>query len=445
VVDAIGGSAVDNFTASVVSNENQLARQPQLIAHNQTLMPYASNAVDYKLIVVNPTKSVPMESLGTAARAFLRPSDGHRRRSGIRPAILIWLGLTTIFLALPTQLLAQQRSFSSLIDRSVSIAPGISAFSGRQQSAQQMPGTISGTVLDPTGAAIAGALVTLRRGDQSLAKNTQSDNDGQFSFDNVSPGPFTVAIASPGFAAQSSSGALQPGEIFVVPPVKLAIATEVTEVRVSPSLVEMAEEEIKIEEKQRVLGFIPNFYVTYIPNAAPLNTKQKFQLAWRSTIDPVTFLLIGGTAGVQQAVNDFSGFGQGAQGYGKRYGAAYANLVTGTYIGSAILPSILKQDPRYFYKGTGTARERVLYAMANAVICKGDNGRWQPNYSGILGSLAAGGISNTYYPSQNRDGLTLTFENTLIGIGTTAAINVIQEFVIPKLTPNLPIRQVAKP
>jgi Carboxypeptidase regulatory-like domain len=308
-----------------------------------------------------------------------------------------------------------------------------------------MPGTVSGTVLDPAGEAIAGARVTLTRGEQTGTQNSKTDGDGQFLFESVTPGPFTLAITAPGFAVLSVSGNLRPGEIFVMPPVKLAIATEVTEVRVSPSLVEVAEEEIKIEEKQRVLGFIPNFYVTYIPDAAPLNTKQKFQLAWRSTVDPVTFLLIAGTAGVQQADNDFSGFGQGAQGYGKRYGAAYANLVTGTFIGSFMLPAILKQDPRYFYKGTGTVRERVLYAIANAVICKGDNGHWQPNYSGILGSLAAGGISNTYYPSKNRDGLALTFENTLIGIGTTAAINVIQEFVIPKLTPNLPIHQAAKP
>lgn len=231
----------------------------------------------------------------------------------------------------------------------------------------------------------------------------------------------------------------------MVPQIVLTIATAVTEVRVALSPVELAEEEIKIQEKQRVFGVIPNFYVTYIPDAVPLSSKQKFKLAWRSTIDPVNFVLIGGIAGVQQWQNDYSGYGQGAQGYAKRYGAAYGNLVTSTFIGAAILPSLLKQDPRYFYKGTGTVRERLMYAIANAVICKGDNGRWQPNYSSILGSLAAGGISNLYYPSQNRDGTVLTFENTLIGIGTSAAVNVIQEFIIPKFTPNFPNRQAAKP
>jgi hypothetical protein len=113
-------------------------------------------------------------------------------------------------------------------------------------------------------------------------------------------------------------------------------------------------------------------------------------------------------------------------------------MVTSTLIGSAILPSLLKQDPRYFYRGTGSKRSRLLYAIANSVICKGDNGHWQANYSAILGGLAAGGISNLYYPAKDREGAELTFENALIGIGATAAANVLQEFVIRKFTSNAP-------
>src|SRR5262249_25891874 len=156
---------------------------------------------------------------------------------------------------------------------------------------------------------------------------------------------------------------------------------------------EVAQIEVKDEEKQRVFGVIPNFYVSYVPNAAPLSTRQKFELAWKTTIDPFTFGVVGAVAGVQHAQNDFSGYGQGAQGYAKRYGATYADVVVGTFLGSAGLPSLLKQDPRYFFKGTGTVHSRLSYALANAVVCKGDNGRWQPNYSSILGNLAAGGIS----------------------------------------------------
>ena len=114
-------------------------------------------------------------------------------------------------------------------------------------------------------------------------------------------------------------------------------------------------------------------------------------------------------------------------------------------IGGAILPSLLKQDPRYFYKGTGTTRSRILYAIANSVICKGDNGRWQANYSGILGSLAAGGISNIYYPASNREGASLTFEEALLGIAGGAAQNLFQEFLVRKLTPKLASYQSQKP
>jgi hypothetical protein len=175
-----------------------------------------------------------------------------------------------------------------------------------------------------------------------------------------------------------------------------------------------------------------------------MTPKQKFELAWKTTVDPVTFGIVGAIAGVQQAQNSFSGYGQGAQGYAKRYGSTYANLVAGTFIGSAILPSLFKQDPRYFYKGSGSKRSRILYAIANSVICKGDNGHWQTNYSNILGSLAAGALSNLYYPSQNRNGPALTFENTAIGIGATAAANLVEEFLMRKLTSNVS-RDRAKP
>jgi hypothetical protein len=310
-----------------------------------------------------------------------------------------------------------------------------------QQAAQQLPGNINGTVVDPSGAAVAGAQVILTRDDKSPKQEVLSGDDGQFSFANVAPGPFQITVSSELFTTQKVSANLHPGEYLTVPQIVFGLATEVTQVQVSVPRFEVAEEEIKIEEKQRIFGVIPNFYVSYIPNAAPLTSKQKFQLAWRSTIDPVNFVITGAIAGVQQANNTFSGYGQGAQGYAKRYGASYADFVSGTFLGSAILPSLLKQDPRYFYKGSGSVRSRVLYAIANSVICKGDNGHWQANYSGILGSLASGGISNLYYPAQSRDGATLTVENTLIGIGETAATNLLQEFVIRKLTPNLPHQQ----
>jgi hypothetical protein len=315
---------------------------------------------------------------------------------------------------------------------------------GAQLPDSPVPGTIHGTVVDPNGTAVAGARVKLTRQDQSPSQEVQAGDDGQYTFASVAPGPFQLSFTAESFAAKIFSGVLHPGENAVVPRITLALTTEVTEVRVELSPIEIAQEQIKDEEKQRVLGFIPNFYVTYVPNAAPLNTRQKFELAWKSTLDPVTFGITGAIAGIQQATNQFSGYGQGAEGYAKRYGASYADVVTNTFIGGAILPSLLKQYPRYFYKGTGTIRSRVLYAIANSVICKGDNGHWQANYSAILGGLAAGGISNLYYPANDR-GAGLTFENAAIGIGATAAANILQEFVIRKLSPHVPNNAAATP
>jgi hypothetical protein len=308
-----------------------------------------------------------------------------------------------------------------------------------------MVGSISGTVVDPSGAAVAGARVRLTRQAQPTNQEALSGDDGQFSLSSIPPGPFQLTITAEGFSTQVLAGTLHSGEMYTAPQIALAVATNTTEVRVGLPRAELAEVQIKEQEKQRVLGFIPNFYVSYIPNAVPLNSKQKFELAWRTTVDPVTFVLTGAIAGVEQAQNDFSGYGQGAQGYGKRFGAAYADLVAATFIGSAILPSLLKQDPRYFYKGTGSTRSRILYAVANSVICKGDNGHWQANYSNILGEVAAGGISTLYYPANGRNGAELTFENAAIGIGETAAANLLQEFLLRKWTPKAPNPAPAKP
>jgi hypothetical protein len=309
---------------------------------------------------------------------------------------------------------------------------------GGEQPDPAAAGTINGTVVDRSGAIVTGARVALAPVDRAPNPEALSGTDGEFFFPRVVPGPFKLTITSAGFAAKTVSGILHPGEIQTIPQIALDVASALTEVNVGVSRVEIAEEQIKVEEGQRVLGIVPNFYVSYIPNAAPLTSKQKFKLAARSVVDPFTFLVVAASAGVEQAQDHFFEYGQGAQGYAKRFGANYGDALSGTFIGGAILPSLLKQDPRYFYKGTGSTQSRFLYAIANSVICKGDNGRWQPGYSSILGSIAAGGISNLYYPADDRNGAELTFENAAIGIGSTAVINVLQEFVMRRLTPKAP-------
>jgi len=309
-----------------------------------------------------------------------------------------------------------------------------------------LPGSISGTVIDATGAVVVGAQVTLTRAEQSAPQEVVSGGNGQFFFGNLLPGTFQIKVTASGFAPRTFSGMLRSGEVYFVPPSTLVPAASQTEIQVtaSASRVEVAEAQIKAQEKQRVLGFVPNFYVSYIADAAPLTSKQKFKLAWKSTIDPVTFALTGVQAGVQQARNDYSAYGQGVEGYAKRFGAAYADGASGTFIGGAILPSLFKQDPRYFYKGTGSTGSRILYAISRSVIAKGDNQRWQPNYSAILGSIASGAVSNLYYPDKDR-GTALVFENALIGTGENAVVNLFQEFVIRHFTPHLPKRDPSHP
>jgi hypothetical protein len=306
------------------------------------------------------------------------------------------------------------------------------------QHDQQTLGNISGSVVDQNGNFVFSARVRLARAGQA-DQEVVSDRNGRFLFAGVPVGPFQVTILAEGFATQARFGVLHSGEALELPQISLPIGATTSEVQVSVTRYELAEEQVKVEETQRVLGIIPNFYITYDHHALPLSTKQKFELAWKSNVDPVTFAASGVIAGVEQARNSYGGYGQGAQGYAKRYGASYADGFIGNMVGGAILPSLLKQDPRYFYKGTGSTRSRIVYALANAVVCKGDNGHWQADYSGILGSLAAGGISNLYYPASNRDGARLTFENTALGIAASGVANLLQEFLIRRLTPHVQV------
>jgi hypothetical protein len=265
-----------------------------------------------------------------------------------------------------------------------------------------------------------------------------SDSDGGFSIAIPGPGTFRLAVDAHGFALYQTSGQAEEHKDLILPDIHLTVAAVSTEVQVAADSNKTAMEQVHAEERQRILGIVPNYYVSYNLDTAPLRPKQKFELAWRFTSDPASFGIVGIIAGVRQVNNSISGYGPGAAGYGKRYAAAYGDFLTGTFLSNAILPSLLKQDPRYFYKGTGPKRSRILYAIANSVICKGDNGRWQANYSNILGNLASGGISNAYYPAKDRNGAALTFENAGIGIGATAAANLAQEFLFKRLTPRLP-------
>ena len=298
--------------------------------------------------------------------------------------------------------------------------------------AAEKPGSIIGTILDQSGSVAVGAVVRLTSEYKSLSREVVSGDNGEFAFSNVPPGHFQLLVNATGFGDRAFSGELAPGQTYLVPSIVLSIPTVVTDVRVAVDPVEVATEEVKEEEHQRVLGFIPNFYVTYHPDASPLTTKLKFQLAWKSSTDPVTILGTAFLAGLQQAGGQYSEFGGGAQGYGKRLGAAYADVFASTFLSGAVFPSLLKQDPRYFYKGTGSTRSRIWRAMSNSIICKGDNGRWQVNYSNIAGSFGGAAISSTYYPTKNQGAVILA--NGFVRLGESSLAGIVQEFVARKLT-----------
>ena len=199
-----------------------------------------------------------------------------------------------------------------------------------------------------------------------------------------------------------------------------------------------SDEVLKREEKQRAFGVMPMFQaVNRSATIPPLRPKQKFQLMVKSTTDPFVFALVGVIAGIGQARNTNTGtkvvtnadgtqstvrwgFGQGASGYFKRLGAGYADTADGNFWGNAVLPVLLKEDPRYYRMGTGSFSRRFLYSAETAVWCRRDNGKWGPNYANVAGNFISGGISNLYYPDEDTG-----FEKTVIGALTVTAEGVI--------------------
>ena len=320
-------------------------------------------------------------------------------------------------------------------------APGRAQSASPQESAANQntesqpaakPGNILGTVLDQTGTVAPGATVRITTEDNSFSRQMVSGNNGQFSFSSVPPGPFKIVVNAEGFGDQTFTGELASGQTLIVPPLVIAIATVVTDVKVAVDPVEVATEEVKEELHQRVFGFIPNFYVTYNREAAPLTTKLKFRLAFKSSTDPVTIAGTAFLAGLEQAGDQYSEFGQGMEGYGKRLGAGYADVVASTFLSGAIFPTLLHQDPRYYFQGTGGTRSRILHAVENSVRCKGDNGKWQVNYSNILGAFGGAAVSSYLYPTKNR--ATFTLSAGLIRMGESSLAGFVQEFVVPKIS-----------
>lgn len=311
-----------------------------------------------------------------------------------------------------------------------------SAESVVQSPAADGSGSILATVLDVNGGGVPGAQISLTNINTLQRYTLLSGENGEFAFTGVPPGTYLIAVEVKGFEPYASAEfPISTGQVYDMPRIQLSIAPQKQVIVVRPTEV-IAQMQMKAEEEQRLVGVLPNFYTSYVWDAAPLTTKQKFSLTKRDIFDPGYLLGVGVAAGAEQANNSFAGYGQGAAGYGKRFAAGLGNRLIGDFMSHAVFPSIFHQDPRYFYQGSGSVNSRFIHALSWAVIARSDSGHSMPNYSYLLGDLTAAALSNLYYPRADR-GADLTFTNFAIEVAGRAGEGVIREFVKKHLTRNV--------
>jgi hypothetical protein len=317
---------------------------------------------------------------------------------------------------------------------SPALALSIPVLAQNSQISSRQIATIIGTVTDVNGDTVPNAAVVLKGSDTHDERTVTTTENGFFQFKELQPGiQYQISITAKDFADWTSPAiTLEPGQFKIMAGIQLRIETERTEVEVQYDPVEAATEQFKAEEHQRVFGVIPNFYVAYDPNGEPLTAKMKFKLAFKVSTDPVTAAGTFLVAGAKQAGNS-PNYGQGWRAFGERVGAVSADGFSDIMIGGAILPSLLHQDPRYFYQGTGTTGSRIRHAILSPFIAKNDNRTWGPNYSSLGGDLASSALANLYYPHSNR-GAGLVFGNFAIGTAERIGASLAQEFLIGKFT-----------
>jgi hypothetical protein len=270
-------------------------------------------------------------------------------------------------------------------------------------------------VLDVSGGTVPGAEVSLAHEDGTQLYTMVSEANGEFNFTKIAAGSYLVMVNARGFAPFTSAEFVVTVQLaYEVPDVSLSVAIASIEVTVRPTDL-IAAEQIKAEEKQRLIGVIPNFYTSYIYDAAPLTSKQKFSLAARGTFDPVSMIGVGFAAGLEQANNSYPGYGQGAAGYGKRFAAKFVDGRTSDFLTHVVFPSLFHQDPRYYYQGSGSFKSRFIHAVGSAFVTRSDSGRTVPNYSFLIGDMCSATLSSLYYPPANR-GVSLVFNRAAVGL-----------------------------
>jgi hypothetical protein len=326
-----------------------------------------------------------------------------------------------LFCILPASALAQQQPAAREISTRT-LPDALLPNSGLEGSA-----SVWGTVLDTSGASVSGAEVSLMHQDGTELHTMMSGPNGEFNFTQIPAGSYLVIVNAKDFATFTSAEfVVARRQICEVPDVSLTVATANLAVTVHPTEF-IAAEQIRAAEKQRLMGVIPNFYTSYTFDAAPLTAKQKFLFAVHGTFDPVSMVGVAFGAGIEQATNAYAGYGQGAAGYGKRFAAKFADGRSSDFLTHAVFPSLLHQDPRYYYLGSGSVKARLMHAVGSAFFTRTDNGLTAPNYSYFLGDFGSAALSNLYYPRANR-GAGLVLSNAAVGLAGRIGGNILREF-----------------
>ena len=329
----------------------------------------------------------------------------------------------------------------------VALALAVGLVSGHDARAQRLPdapsamveqsaglalGSVSGVVKDIGGTPVGDATVKLA-GAAGAAREAVTDDAGAFRLDALPAGAYTVTVSAEGLENGSVTVTLAEGERKALPVFLLPVATVKSEVT-AVSQKQMADIQIAEEEKQRLFGILPNFYVAYDEDTVPLDTGQKYKLAVRTAIDWTVFVSVAVTSGIQQGVGTPHEWNQNLTGYGQRFGANLAGTEVGIFLEGAVLPGVFHQDPRYFYKGKGTVRSRVWWALKQTVEQRGDNGRWQPGYANITGDVASSAVTTELFPQNNINWGKTVGVNLGLALVGDAIGNVLEEFVFNHVT-----------
>ena len=359
-------------------------------------------------------------------------------KNALRKALCLRLhaalaGVSLLLCVVPASALAQQpASARAVSDRLLPDAPLpnsglVPKDPARRPISSEGSASVLGIVLDVSGASVSGAQVNLMHEDGTELRTMASEADGGFNFTKIPAGSYLVIVNAKDFATFTSAEfAIAEQQIYEVPSVSLSVAAANMAVTVHPTEF-IAAEQIRAAEKQRLMGVIPNFYTSYTFDAAPLTAKQKFLFAVRGTFDPVSMVGVAFGAGIEQATNAYAGYGQGAVGYGKRFAAKFADGRSSDFLTHAVFPSLLHQDPRYYYLGSGSVKARLAHAVGSAFFTRTDNGLTAPNFSYFLGDFGSAALSNLYYPRANR-GAGLVFTNAAVGLAGRIGGNILREF-----------------